>query len=92
MSIVEIVNAILVATLNYYSTWCWQLIFLTDQIAIPDFAAGAMENWGLITYRETGLLYNPDFSTTAHKEYVARVIAHELSHMVKVLHQMLLDI
>ena len=58
------------------------MYFVPDQIAIPDFAAGAMENWGLITYRETALLYNSNFSTTADKQYVARVIAHELAHMV----------
>lgn len=53
----------------------------SDQIALPDFAAGAMENWGLITYRETALLYNPSVSSNGDKEWVATVIAHELAHM-----------
>ncbi|KAK7913538.1 hypothetical protein WMY93_013749 [Mugilogobius chulae] len=53
----------------------------SDQIALPDFAAGAMENWGLITYRETALLYNPEVSSNGDKEWVATVIAHELAHM-----------
>lgn len=51
-----------------------------DMIAIPDFAAGAMENWGLITYRETALLYQANASTLAAKHRVAEVIAHELAH------------
>lgn len=54
----------------------------SDQIALPDFSAGAMENWGLITYRETALLYNPLVSSNGDKEWVATVIAHELAHMV----------
>ncbi len=50
-----------------------------DQVAIPDFEAGAMENWGLVTYRESCLL--ADEKTPKHKrDYVATVIAHELSH------------
>ncbi|KAM7406492.1 hypothetical protein PAMP_000866 [Pampus punctatissimus] len=53
----------------------------SDQIALPDFSAGAMENWGLITYRETALLYNPTVSSNGDKEWVATVIAHELAHM-----------
>lgn len=53
-----------------------------DQIALPDFNAGAMENWGLITYRETALLYDPVISSTGNKERVATVISHELAHMV----------
>lgn len=55
---------------------------MTDQIAIPDFAAGAMENWGLITYRERALLIHPNYSDAADLEYVAAVISHELAHMV----------
>ncbi|XP_058833105.1 aminopeptidase N [Topomyia yanbarensis] len=51
-----------------------------DMIAIPDFSAGAMENWGLITYRETALLYHPNISTASNKHRVASVIAHELAH------------
>uniref|UniRef100_H2SSR9 Aminopeptidase n=1 Tax=Takifugu rubripes TaxID=31033 RepID=H2SSR9_TAKRU len=53
----------------------------SDQIALPDFNAGAMENWGLITYRETALLYDPSFSSNSNKERVATIIAHELAHM-----------
>lgn len=56
--------------------------FPTDQIALPDFNAGAMENWGLITYRETALLYDATFSSNSNKERVATIIAHELAHMV----------
>ncbi|KAJ0069517.1 hypothetical protein NL108_008463 [Boleophthalmus pectinirostris] len=53
----------------------------SDQIALPDFNAGAMENWGLITYRETALLYDPAFSSNGNKERIATIIAHELAHM-----------
>ncbi|KAK5620749.1 hypothetical protein CRENBAI_019140 [Crenichthys baileyi] len=53
----------------------------SDQIAIPDFNAGAMENWGLITYRETALLYDEDFSSNSNKQRIATIIAHELAHM-----------
>lgn len=53
-----------------------------DFIAIPDFSAGAMENWGLITFRETALLWNETESTTANKMSVVAVIAHEIAHMV----------
>lgn len=41
-----------------------------------------MENWGLVTYRETALLYDPAVSSTGNKERVVTVIAHELAHMV----------
>ncbi|XP_044048314.1 aminopeptidase N-like isoform X2 [Siniperca chuatsi] len=53
----------------------------SDQIALPDFNAGAMENWGLITYRETALLYDEVFSSNSNKERIATIIAHELAHM-----------
>uniref|UniRef100_A0A7M4EC01 Aminopeptidase n=1 Tax=Crocodylus porosus TaxID=8502 RepID=A0A7M4EC01_CROPO len=51
-----------------------------DLIAVPDFQSGAMENWGLITYRETSLLYDPKTSSAADKLWVTKVIAHELAH------------
>ncbi|XP_023324912.1 aminopeptidase N [Eurytemora carolleeae] len=51
-----------------------------DMIAIPDFGAGAMENWGLITYRETALLYKDGVSAASNRERIAIVISHELAH------------
>ncbi|EES04750.1 hypothetical protein BDA96_04G100900 [Sorghum bicolor] len=51
-----------------------------DMIAIPDFAAGAMENYGLVTYRETALLFDEKHSAAANKQRVAVVVAHELAH------------
>lgn len=51
-----------------------------DLIAIPDFAAGAMENWGLVTYRETALLVDAANSSASTKEWVALVVGHELAH------------
>ena len=54
-----------------------------DMIAIPDFSAGAMENWGLITYREVAILYEEGKSSRSDKEYVAIVVAHELAHQVQ---------
>ena len=50
-----------------------------DQVAIPDFEAGAMENWGLVTYREACLLADEN-TPKSHNEYVATVVTHELSH------------
>lgn len=52
----------------------------SDQIALPDFNAGAMENWGLVTYRENALLFDPQESSIGNKERVVTVIAHELAH------------
>lgn len=52
-----------------------------DLIAIADFAGGAMENWGLITYRETALLVDEAHSSAASKQTVALVVGHEIAHM-----------
>lgn len=52
-------------------------------IAIPDFVSGAMETWGLITYRETALLYDPLISSSVNKQRVASVVAHELVRISK---------
>ncbi|KAL9267254.1 Aminopeptidase M1-like protein [Drosera capensis] len=51
-----------------------------DMIAIPDFAAGAMENYGLVTYRDVALLYDEQHSAAANKQRVTIVVAHELAH------------
>ncbi|XP_022104262.1 aminopeptidase N-like isoform X2 [Acanthaster planci] len=51
-----------------------------DMVAIPDFSAGAMENWGLILYRETALLYDPVLNSASNKQRVAVVVSHELAH------------
>jgi puromycin-sensitive aminopeptidase len=52
-----------------------------DLVAIPDFAAGAMENLGAITFRETALLVDEATATHAELERVADVVAHEVAHM-----------
>ncbi|KAJ6645268.1 Membrane alanyl aminopeptidase, partial [Pseudolycoriella hygida] len=52
-----------------------------EMAALPDFSAGAMENWGLLTYRETALLYDANVSTALAQQRVATVITHEQSHM-----------
>jgi puromycin-sensitive aminopeptidase len=52
-----------------------------DMIAIPDFAFGAMENLGCITYRETALLVDPAGASLAEMQRVAEVVAHEIAHM-----------
>ncbi|MEO6123911.1 MAG: M1 family metallopeptidase [Ilumatobacteraceae bacterium] len=52
-----------------------------DMVALPDFAAGAMENLGCITYRESLLLIDPDASTQFEQQVVADVVSHELAHM-----------
>ncbi|KAG6389346.1 hypothetical protein SASPL_150814 [Salvia splendens] len=51
-----------------------------DMIAIPDFAPGAMENYGLVTYRETDLLYDENHSAAENKQMVVTAITHELAH------------
>ncbi|CAH1983242.1 unnamed protein product [Acanthoscelides obtectus] len=51
-----------------------------DQVAIPDFRSGAMENWGLITYREAQFLFDPSEDTVTTKQSATCTITHELSH------------
>uniref|UniRef100_A0A671KUJ9 Aminopeptidase n=1 Tax=Sinocyclocheilus anshuiensis TaxID=1608454 RepID=A0A671KUJ9_9TELE len=50
-------------------------------IALPDFNSGTMENWGLVTYRETALLYDPRRSANGNKQRIVTVVSHELAHM-----------
>ncbi|MGD0912564.1 MAG: M1 family metallopeptidase [Terracidiphilus sp.] len=68
--------------LHYYDTYFgipYPLKKL-DLIALPDFEAGAMENFGAITYRETDLLVDPKTASINAKENVGLVIAHEMAH------------
>lgn len=71
-----------VKTLPFYNKY-FQIAYplpKIDLIAIADFAAGAMENWGLVTYRETALLIDPKNSSSKSKQWVALVVGHELAH------------
>ena len=49
--------------------------------AIPDFSAGAMENWGLLTFVERSLAYEPNVTSIMTQQYIAAIIAHEQTHM-----------
>lgn len=51
-----------------------------DLIAISDFSAGAMENWGLVTYRETYLLVDPENTSLIRKQSIALTVGHEIAH------------
>lgn len=67
-----------------YSHKFYNYFLFLDLIAIPDFGAGAMENWGLITYRETSILYDSVESSSGAHQWVAVVVAHELAHQVRI--------
>eukprot|EP00794_Sanderia_malayensis_P004789 gene4789-5416_t len=51
-----------------------------DLLAVPDFLAGAMEDWGLVSFRNSYLIFEENMTTTDQKKLVALVIAHELAH------------
>lgn len=51
-----------------------------DLLAVPQFGANAMENWGLVMFRSTALLYDPKTSSTLYKQKVAYVVSHEIAH------------
>jgi len=51
-----------------------------DMLAVPDFSAGAMENWGLVTYRTVYLLFDEKTSSARSKQNIAYVVSHELAH------------
>lgn len=69
-------------TLDFYETQFGSPFPLPkmDMIAVPDFAAGAMENWGLITYRVVDLLLDEKTASASTKKRVAEVVQHELAH------------
>ncbi|KAJ1509138.1 Aminopeptidase 2 mitochondrial [Coelomomyces lativittatus] len=71
-----------VKTLTYFSEIFGIPYPLTkcDQIAVPDFSAGAMENWGLITYRTVALLIDQEMGAVQSKKWIATTVTHELAH------------
>jgi puromycin-sensitive aminopeptidase len=71
-----------VRTLEFYDDYfgiAYPLV-KCDMVALPDFASGAMENWGCITYREHCMLVDEENTSLPTKQYVAMVVAHELAH------------
>ncbi len=52
-------------------------------VALPDFAVGAMENWGLILYRENNMWYDENSTTSRTLENILTVTIHEISHFVR---------
>ncbi len=68
--------------LPYFGDWFGVKYALPkcDMVSLPDFASGAMENWGLVTYRETALLVDAENSSAAARQRVAEVVDHELAH------------
>jgi aminopeptidase N len=71
-----------VKTLEFYNEYFGidYPLLKCDFVALPDFASGAMENWGCITFREQALLVDPENTSLHLKQYVANVVAHELTH------------
>ncbi|MBR2544309.1 M1 family metallopeptidase [Candidatus Saccharibacteria bacterium] len=78
---VDFANEIAAKSLEFYDDNFGVPYPLTklDQVALPDFDEGAMENWGLVTYRESMMLVGKDATMGTHK-MVAMTVAHELSH------------
>lgn len=52
-----------------------------EMVALPDFIFDAMENWGLLAYQEAALLYDPEATNDKDQQAIARIIAHEQTHM-----------
>jgi aminopeptidase N len=58
--------------------------FISDNIAVPKYGEAAMENWGLIVYGESVLLWDPKESTEDEKEKIATLVSHEIAHQVNI--------
>lgn len=76
------VGSKVIEKLNEYTNFSYtdMQVNKMDQVAIPDFSAGAMENWGLVTYREAALLWNKEESSNRYNQRITTVIAHEFAH------------
>lgn len=69
-----------VSVLRFFSITCCPLF--SDMLAVPDFLIGAMEDWGLVMFRRSYLVYDEQFCSTDVKLAITKVIAHELAHQV----------
>ena len=69
-----------VSVLRFFSITCSPLF--PDMLAVPDFLIGAMEDWGLVMFRRSYLVYDEQFCSTDVKLAMTKVIAHELAHQV----------
>jgi len=69
--------------LNYYETYFNSAYPLSkiDHITVPDFNFGAMENWGMVIYKEDLIFFDEGQTPETHKEMIARVVFHEIIHM-----------
>ena len=50
---------------------------------MPDFASGAMENWGLISFREDRIMFDKKIASLLHKQRLGETLAHEIAHFCK---------
>jgi aminopeptidase N len=49
-------------------------------LAVPDFASGAMENWGLVSFREDRIMFDEKIASILQKQQLAETMAHEIAH------------
>uniref|UniRef100_U5EJD6 Aminopeptidase n=1 Tax=Corethrella appendiculata TaxID=1370023 RepID=U5EJD6_9DIPT len=76
----EFGNNVLSNLSQYLNYSYWTQMEKIDQVAVPKFTLGGMENWGLVIYSESSLQFNPNVSTYSNKFKNAKTIAHEFSH------------
>lgn len=55
-------------------------LFIVDLLAVPDFPTGAMENWGLVTFREDRIIFDETVVSRLQKQQLGETIAHEIAH------------
>ena len=54
-----------------------------DLLAVPDFASGAMENWGLVSFREDRIMFDEKIASILQKQQLGETMAHEIAHFCK---------
>jgi aminopeptidase N len=59
------------------------VISLTDLLAVPDFSSGAMENWGLVSFREDRIMFDEKIVSILQKQQLGETMAHEIAHFCR---------